>query len=335
VTEVHITLLAEDLTGLAHAADAAQRYPALERVLAKGKRYRIKSKTANHLRFALFGVEPGKALPVAAMTHVSDRKMARRGDYYWLRTDPVTLWADMARVFMTSHGFADLDPYERNEIENCIRQALLEEGIDIETHHPERWCIPLKKPLKFEFTPLDEALGMDQADALPDHPESLYWRRVLNDIQVALHHCPVNVRRRQEGRQQINSVWFWGGGFIPDSSPGNLVDTVYSDHPVTRGLAIINDCRLKALKRASSDDLDRDGRSVLIDWIPATRFAHEELDLLEILVRHLLTRVEAGGMVLTLLDGSGRGCVFDRGARRRFWRRTSRLSALLGGSSGT
>jgi hypothetical protein len=72
---------------------------------------------------------------------------------------------------------------------------------------------------------------------------------------------------------------------------------------------------------------------VLIDWIPATHFAHEELDQLEILARHLLAGVEAGTVALTLLDGSGKGRVFDHGSRRRFWRRVSPLSAQLPGPS--
>jgi hypothetical protein len=243
------------------------------------------------------------------------------------------MWADMAQVFMTSHGFVDLNPYERNEIENCIRSVLMEEGIDFHSDHPERWCIALKKPPGFDFTPLDETLGMDVAEALPSHPEALFWRRILNEVQVALHHCPVNVRRRESGKQEVNSVWFWGGGFIPDASPHDLIDTVYSNHPVTRGMAIIHDCRLKNLEQVATDNFRQDGRSVLIDWMPATRFAQEELENLEILVRQLLESLEENVIKLTVYDGRGRGRVFDRKARLRFWRRKVPLSSLMPVSS--
>ena len=109
------------------------------------------------------------------------------------------------------------------------------------------------------------------ADAMPQHPEARFWRRILNEIQVALHNCPVNIRRRQSGKQEINSVWFWGGGFIPDASPHDLIETVYSNNPVTRGLAIINDSRLKSQRMAAQDDFSRDGRSILIDWVAASQ----------------------------------------------------------------
>lgn len=335
MTEIFITLLVEDFSALVGASDRKRRWPTLEQVFSKGTSRRTAAATANHLRFALFGIEPEGDLPVAALTHVSDRKRSLQDNYYWLRTDPVTMWADMAQVFMTSHGFADLDPYERNEIENCIRGVLVDEGVDFHSDHPERWCIALNQPLDFEFTPLGDALGMDVADALPGHPEARFWRRILNEIQVALHNCPVNIKRRQSGRQEVNSVWFWGGGFIPDAAPSNLIDTVYSSHPVTRGLAIINDCRLKKLDQAGQGDFRRDGRSVLIDWTPATRFAQEELEQLEILVRQVLDGVEGNSLALTLYDGSGEGRLFDRAARRRFWRRRTPLAAALSLPAGT
>jgi len=329
VTATRITLLVEEFRQMAGALGGENRFPALERVFSRGSTCRLESTTANHLRFTLFGIDTHSLLPVAALTHVSDRKKALRDDYYWLRSDPVTMRADMAKVFMTSHGFADLDSFEINEIENCIHSVLLEEGIDFHPDHAERWCIALNEPLQFDFTPLDDALGMDVADALPEHPEARFWRRILNEIQVALHNCPVNIRRRQSGKQEINSVWFWGGGFIPDAAPHDLIDTVYSDHPVTRGLAIINDCQLEKQGRAGHRNFNRDGRSVLVDWVAVSQYAAEELEQLEILARQLINLADAGAIELTLFDGSGEGRYYNRSARRRFWRRRIPLPSAL------
>jgi hypothetical protein len=332
VSALHVTLLIEDLARLAAAVAPDTRLPALERAWSRGTPLRLAAQTANHLRFALFGIAAEGPLPVAALTHVDDRSARPDGDFYWLRVDPVTVWADMARVFMTRYGFADLDPYERNEIENCVRSVLQEEGMVLRGDHPERWCIPLGKPLRFGFTPLDEALGMDLADALPDHPEAAYWRRVLNEIQVALHNAPVNERRRAAGKREVNSVWFWGGGFIPDAAPHYVLDTVYSDDAVTRGLAIINDCRLKRLEECLSTELSRDGQAVLIDWTAGGGDAGEELLGVEGLAGRLLRLAERGQLTLILYDGSGQGRSYGRLARHRFWRRSSPLA--LAGKSG-
>jgi hypothetical protein len=329
VSTVHVTLLIEDLERLAAAAPAELRYPSLERAWSRGTECAWQARTVNHLRFQLFNIRAEGQLPIAALTHVNDRRARPENDYYWLRADPVTMWADMARVFMTSHGFADLDPYERNEIELCVQEVLREEGFDLHADHPERWCIALGKPIEFSFTPLEEALGMDVAEALPDHPEARHWRRILNEIQVALHHCPVNVRRRTAGRQEINSVWFWGGGFIPDAGTAEVADTVYSDNAVSRGLAIINDCRLRDQGDALESRFEEDGRIVLIDWQTAAASTDEDMARLEAVVGRLLDLADRGRLVLTLYGGRGSGRAYGPRARRRFWSRRKPLAQAL------
>jgi len=329
VETVHVTLLIEDLRPLVESVPAEIRCPALERVWSRGEASHLNTPTANHLRFSLFGIKPEGQLPIAALTHVNDRRERTRREYYWLRADPVTMWADMARVFMTNYGFADLDPFERNEIEICVRDVLQEEGIDLHADHPERWCIALGRPIEFGFTPLDEALGMDVADALPDHPEARYWRRILNEIQVALHHCPVNVRRRALGKREVNSVWFWGGGFMPDAAEHHVMDTVYSENAVSRGLAIINDSHVKARLEALESDYANDGRVVLIDWDTGPGEAIDELMLLEKLVDRLTRRADHKQLVLTVFDGAGHGRLYGPHTRRRFWHRRRPLSRAL------
>jgi hypothetical protein len=309
VKSQHITLLIEEFSRLVSAAPDDLRYPALERAWSRGRAARIQAPTPNHLRFSLFGIEPEGELPVAALTHVNDRNAHPGNEYFWLRADPVTMWADMARVIMTNHGFADLDPYERNEIEICVRDVLREEGIDLHGDHPERWCIALQRPIEFAFTPLDEALGMDVAEALPGHPEARHWRRVLTEVQIALHNCPVNVKRRAMGKREINSVWFWGGGFMPDAAEHDTLDTVYSENAVSRGLAIINDCHARGQAEALECDFAGDGKAILIDWSLGS-----SLDL-------------------AVYDGYGIGCIYGPTARRRFWQRRKPLAEALRGVS--
>lgn len=333
MSTVHVTLLIEHFSRLVAAAAGDLRYPALERAWSRGRAVEIEAQTANHLRFNLFGIEPEGHLPVAALTHVNDRNSRPGNDYFWLRADPVTMWADMARVIMTSHGFADLDPYERNEIEICVRDVLQHEGIDLHGDHPERWCIALQSPIEFAFTPLDEALGMDVADALPGHPEARYWHRILNEIQIALHNCPVNVRRRAAGKREINSVWFWGGGFMPDAAEHEVIDTVYSDNAVSRGLAIINDCHTRTQVEALDGDFSADGQAVLIDWGFGTGSAEHELSRLEDLVGRMLDMADHKRLVLTVYQGNGNGRSYGPRARHRFWQRRIPLPQALRAAS--
>jgi len=304
-----------------------QRLPAIETILARGKRMQTNLSSDDETRFALFGIEPSEPLPVGALTGVGDLGEKPQGDYYWLRADPVTLWADMARVIMTHYGFADLDEIERNEIENTIRKVLIREGMDFGSEHPERWTIALEKSLDFTFTPLQDALGMDAADALPDHPEALFWRRILNEIQMALHASPVNVRRRRRGQQEINSVWFWGGGYLPSSLESSAGKTVYANHPVTRGLALVSDSDLKDLSSPDQMNFEQDGSDILIDWSTPHYGSAIELEHLERFAEQLIEAVKNQGLSLQFYAEAGVYWSFDRARAKRFWKRLRPVSS--------
>lgn len=321
-------MLVQDLQELAKVLQLEQRYPALEMIFSKGRYFRAETQSPDHFRFGLFGVKSRDELPIAALTRADESRQKPEANQYWLRADPVTLWADMARVVMTSYGFADLDEFERSEIENCVRSVLLEEGIHLHADHTERWCIALGEPLNFSFSPLEEALGTDMAETLPKQAESLYWRRIMNEIQIALHACPVNMRRRQSGQQEINSVWFWGGGFIPEASRHSVFDTVYSDNPVSRGLATINDCRLKHQSELGSVDFSRDGESILVDWSPVTGEPFSEVKRLEKLADQLLTQLGSPVSELEVYCGKRNGWRFNRRNHRKFWRRRRSLAEI-------
>jgi hypothetical protein len=142
---------------------------------------------------------------------------------------------------------------------------------------------------------------------------------------VALHHCPVNVQRRKNGRQEINSVWFWGAGCTPAPAAHQMFGAVYCDNPVTRGLAIVNGCLLESLGQVVQENFNLVSMAVLIDWSPATHDARRELERLDALVGQFVAGVGRGTHSLTLLDGEGNGRVYDRGASRRFWRRRTPL----------
>jgi hypothetical protein len=197
--------------------------------------------------------------------------------------------------------------------------------MDFGSSHPERWTIALERPLEFAFPPLHKALGVDVAEVLPEHPEALRWRRILNEIQMALHACPVNVKRRGEGRQEINSVWFWGGGYLPAPSGKPAFCTVFSDHPVARGLALIHECQLMNLSATENLESMVAGLphpvSFLIDWAPWQGPAKAPLAQLELLARALLGLVKHHGLTLELYAGNGTHWTLNRLSTLRFFRR--------------
>lgn len=316
------TILVEDLRALAAALPPEARFPALERVLSRGRKHRSVSASPNHLRFDLFGIEPPEHLPVAALTHLSFHGELPPGPEYWLRADPVSLRADMTRVFMTACGFADYDASERDGVGKVLAYALSSVGIELPAMSGDCWCFPLLQPLPFAFTPLHAALGIDLAEVLPAHPEAASWKRVLTEIQVELHQGEINSGRRAEGRPEVNSVWFWGGGRLPENV-GRCFDSVCSNDPVSRGLALLSDSELR-----SRDEAPGGTGRVLVDWTVTTADPVREAAALEQAIASLLDTPSGGG--LRLIDGSGAAWDYGGLSARRFWARPRPLAQLFG-----
>lgn len=327
VAERRITFLVEPLPELLGAFDAGLDAPSLQAIAARGNAVQGQHDEPDAFRCALFEPDAGDGhVPAAALHLLANGSGVSPGTYY-LRADPVTLSVDRVSVIMTGSGFADLNDAERESISEVIESVFTAESIGAFNRVPGGWVLSLERELPFEFPTLNSALGADCADLLPDHPETLAWKRLINEVQIALHGAAVNRQRRSEGRREINSLWFWGGGRAPAlRGPGHRarMGTVFSDNPLTRGLAILHGSALHQLDAKGTFDfanLPREAFDVLVDWEGPGTSAKADLLALEQALARMPDAVRRASIELHLVDGSGTGWSFDRRCARRFWRR--------------
>lgn len=144
---------------------------------------------------------------------------------------------------------------------------------------------------------------------IPAAPEARRWRVLSSEAQVVLHNHPHNALRAAAGKPPINSLWFWGGGVLPDhvacASP-----TVYSDDPLLQGLAQVGKLTAMPLNTFKDFDTDalvdlraqRDPRALLEHWLAAN---------VQVALHGEVAFDFADGVVLTLAPGH----------RWRFWRK--------------
>ncbi len=59
-------------------------------------------------------------------------------------------------------------------------------------------------------------------------------RRLLSEIEMALHEHEVNLARIAAGRQPVNSLWIWGGGVAPEQQT-EPQPPLFSDDPLLAG----------------------------------------------------------------------------------------------------
>lgn len=292
------------------AAAGGRRFPALERVIARGAAI-APAPGDDPVLSHLMDVRPGP-WPIAAMTRALDA-----GDVdtaLWLRADPAEIAADMGSARLLGVGRLGLDSSACAAIRTTLAPLFGDEGFEFSTPHPERWYLRALGGARLpRFTPPGVALGEDLRAHLPSGDNAARWVRLLNESQVLLHQHPVNTRRLAAGLRPVNSLWFWGPGKVPDRCSVSG-DAIASEDSVMLAAALAARLPRLPLQREALAahanpiaDLRRidDPTALERDWIaPALR----DLD-----------RGKVSELLLLFADGSGRR--LERGQRWRFWQR--------------
>lgn len=161
-----------------------------------------------------FTLQP-RGWPMAAISRQADAGDAAGSQ--WLRADPVTLQPDMTGVRLVAWGNLALDADEAEGFLHALRPLFGDAGFPISAPVPDRWYLKLARGSRLpEFaTPLD-GMGEDLLAHLPEGDEGIRWRALLNEAQITLHNHPLNIARLGAGKRPVNSIWFWGGGILPD-----------------------------------------------------------------------------------------------------------------------
>jgi len=304
------------------------------------------------LAFGVFGHPApvaGADWPVAALTAPVDgwaELESGPGAGPRLRADPVHLRADISDLVLFDAAQIDLSPPEAEALASTVNDALGPHGPHIDAAHPHRWYVALDAPARIATTPLSRAVGAGISEALPRGPDAARWHRWMNEVQMALHECPVNVERERRGAVPVNSVWVWGAGNLPPAgdAPAPFVG-VWTDDVLLRGLARHAGVKCGANPAGAQDWLGRGPRPgthliVFDDLYPAVR--HADLDawregvarfsrawaqpLLDALNRGRIARV-------VIQDERGNRFTATRGGRFRWWRRAG-LAARIAGARG-
>jgi hypothetical protein len=175
-----------------------------------------------------FTVQP-HGWPMAAIQRRFDAGDA--GDFVWLRADPVHVRADMTGVRLMAWGNLELDDEQARQFLTALRPIFEDAGLDVSATAPDRWFLRMPPATTFPvFSDPMQALGADLFEHLPPGETGRRWRSLLSDAQVILHNHPANAERTARGQPPVNSVWFWGGGSLPEAVETSI-SSVESEDP--------------------------------------------------------------------------------------------------------
>lgn len=245
--------------------------------------------------------------PVAALTRQLDAGDAAGAT--WLRADPAHVAPDMHGARMMGHGDTlGLDDEDVAALLPDLAPMFADAGFVLDAPDPSRWYLRLSPEAQLPaFTAPDDALGDDLFAHLPAGEAGRRWRALLTESQVLLHQHPWNRQRIARGKPAINSLWFWGGGRLPDA--------VASSHGQVRS----RDSLLRALAAAAGVSVDADGQ---VDALVDLRHLRSLAQFSDEVVQPLLAAMRRGELDRLVLDfQDGEGLALTPSQRWRFWRR--------------
>lgn len=174
-----------------------------------------------------------EAIPAAALRHHCHAGDAAGGS--WLCADPAYVRSEATGARLMACPVGDVSGSEAEALAAALR-PLLEEAGKLHVDAPDEWCVRLDGDTTATFTDPADALGASLIECLPEDAAARTWRRLFNEIQIALHAHPVNAARIAARKLPVNALWFWGAGTLPDSVDTHLA-VVASTDDVVRGLA--------------------------------------------------------------------------------------------------
>lgn len=155
---------------------------------------------------------------------------------------------------------------------------------------------------------------------MPSGEGAAGFRRLVSEIEMALHGHEVNRRRQDNGEQPINCLWLWGGGMAPEQETIPH-PPLFSDDPLLVGYWMS--------KTGVVEDWPGDIRSCIdasVAGFVAVVPEHDDAALLEQLLRDLREQLHTGRLSrLTLMFRDGIEATVLPSHRLRWWRRRSPL----------
>ena len=311
----------------------------LQRLLTRADHLPGGADGATQRLFALFNIatETGHDLPVAAVTRVADMGVVDRE--WWVRADPVHLAPSRDGLVLSDD--LNLSQAEAHQLVTELGEALAVDGWLLKAPRPQRWYLKPPAEPRIVTTPLSAVVGRDVHTYLPKGPDGKAWHTHLNEIQILLHTSPVNDARETRGLLPANSVWFWGGGRLPQAGAVRWAH-VWSNEPLSQGMARLSgvSSRPVPLNAAELLGVSTDGEQLFVLELSTQTDTDALQALADNWLSPLCAAVHAGVLdSLELISDSGPLFHYRKQHRWRFWRRqysfaTWRVAQALRQSSG-
>ena len=226
--------------------------PSLEILLSKSISMRYPSQEMEIWLCKTFKIAKQQSWPIApTMLHVDGSDSMKTSKDFWMRADPVHLRIEQNHIMLADSQVFKISKEEAEQIVQDLNRSLSSHDFSFLPLRPDRWYIRAARKPEMQTHTLSQVTGMNINNFLPTGDESIIWHKTFNEIQMLLHEHPINLVRESRGELIINSVWFWGGGNMPQSIQSPYTH-IWSNHDLLRALALASNTNHSTLPRDAS-----------------------------------------------------------------------------------
>ncbi len=284
------------------------------------------------LTFEAFNVrvDDNQDLPVAAVTRVLDLGVIDKG--WWLRADPVHLRPDRDCLLLADNTVLALTQAEADQLVAEVMEVYASDGWILKPARPDRWYLQPPAVPEIMTTPLSTVVGRNVHDYLPQGKDSKAWCTILNEIQILLHTARINSERESRGALPINSLWFWGGGRLPEPQQVPWAKA-WTNEPLSLALARLSQVPTASVPASAEiwlAQVDVGGEHLLVLDEARSAALYGDVEawqafiqgLEETWMQPLLKALKEGALrSVTLYTEFAPGFAIDAKKARRWWRR--------------
>lgn len=182
------------------------------------------------------GLKATPDYPIAAIAASADGLAV--GDDYWLRADPVHLLLQRDSFSLNEPVPLQVEREHADLIIASLNRHFADDGMTFCIGDSGAWYLRLNSLPDMQTTLPAVALDRNIYQFMPQGAAASVWLSYMNEIQMLLHDHPANIERESRHQAAVNSVWFSGGGYMPQTLPSkNGFDCLIGDSPLYQGLA--------------------------------------------------------------------------------------------------
>ncbi len=183
-------------------------HPLLDRFLTIGHAQSRKL-SYEELICQLFDIKPSPDFPLASIDYQENQTS------YFLYADPVYLSLQRDTFFLEKKLTDDFTQNEIEDLCDALNKAFKSDTQKFVLNHEGRLFIELTRRPQIKTTSIVHIKPQSINLFMPQGEEAMSWHAFMNEIQMFLFDHPINHERSKRGVLSANSIWFSGGGLLP------------------------------------------------------------------------------------------------------------------------